>query len=1110
MTKQSDSIPDLMVVSDGSTTESLDFLPHQPMVDGLINDDMNNNASVTDIHRNFSNRRLRLQRTVSAPSIPLNLQTKQPEPLSVPLPVRLSKFIQESRPEVSHHIDAEDSTIEESWRPNPIERIQKNLPDATKSPSKSHPTTTSLKSSLEQYVDSLVSSTMENNADSQDYISRKGETGHQKPIDMIPPVATTTVASIGNRSLSQGRPRRKLSRSSDVQSRTSSITSSSRSTKRSPKKEINLTAQTRKDPEVPRKNHDLVERPARQPPSMDGQLSTFLHRELRNKPTTSAQSNNGDPQVSIAISSVDGAKMFTVGPKEAQLIQQILEANSANGSSFSRHESCLLPEHDLIPPQSAHEASTIAESERISTRSSLNVEVSPPSTKYNSLTHYLSEKRGRRKLKSTAFTVAGDKVSVRFQGKSTSELLEILKEEQHNFCRKIRPIKSGAIHHRSDLERMALAPDLNTMNAMHESISFFGPPFLESPRNTSNSKTLKATREDVQSFLDGRSPNSRRRLSRSHSVSGDSMSNNKRRISREKARFVSQELVEFSPPIRPTNRRTLMRKMHSVPLLMDESPTYATSKQRGSRQRSTSGGDGRSSSQDHHQSRRENRQHRSRSRTRKGLRSESLDQSRHDGSRSPRSLARSESMRRGRKKKDLSISNRTKDEDQGNKLDELDVQDLHKSFLDQFLDHDIEIQDSASQINVPKDEYKSSLREIPQDPKKVRPSDFKRVKTELEHPSPRLALLYVSSQRDTKIGQDTTQERKGDTIFPIQDCDTKSEAKMLSSRDKKKLSTKSPKPKSSRDIIEPFHQKSQMSNLQGNTFVETIVAATIEPSPLGDRLTLKDLPRQRIEKTIDIPDTSGHVRLTNRIKMLSKNKNTVNFTDDTPPRKIVKSPVPTNEEVSCPPASELSSEISSWTKKGISRPPLSNDPVASSATDTKSTPITLPAQRCSHSSRQGLSLKGVAATNRLSSVTVAEGAVLEIFDDMSVCSDITDGFSREPHLIDLSKRTGKQELGQIQEDESSAHVHRMIGGTSWADLSLSNDTRDETSRDKRMHLSKRWQSTPSLGGARQFDVLKSPIRDVEGMTETTTPGRLGWLKKKMGLTKSKKPLSSKT
>ena len=147
--------------------------------------------------------------------------------------------------------------------------------------------------------------------------------------------------------------------------------------------------------------------------------------------------------------------------------------------------------------------------------------------------------------------------------------------------------------------------------------------------------------------------------------------------------------------------------------------------------------------------------------------------------------------------------------------------------------------------------------------------------------------------------------------------------------------------------------------------------------------------------------------------------------------------------------------------------------------------------------------------SRLPPVTIAEGSVLEVSDDNSVCSDITDAFSWEPQEIDNSRRTRKLELGRIDESESSEHCQQTIGGTSWGDLSVSEDKRDDTSflsRDKRMHVAKRWQSTPSLNGARQFDALRSPMRELETgvATATATPGRFDWLKKKMGIAKAKK------
>ncbi len=1112
-TQSSDSIPDLMVVSDTSTTESLDLV--QKLEEGSCS--QVNHASVTELHRNYSNRRLRLQRALSVPTIAMDQERK---------PSRLSSFIQEHQSHFPHTNDAEDSTIEESWRPNPIERT-KGMPEI-ESPIKSHSTSLEMKSSLTGFLDSLIPDATDNNGKNKQNVLNTKETPNY--LSTNDTLSEKSFKSGRRKSPGRPRPKRESSQSSDTRSRTSSITSGSQSTgqqvpnsrkksnsmKRNKSNAPGPVSSTRKETTVATKVHDLTDVQSWRPPSMNVQLSSVLDRESRSKRTSSVVTSGENSRVSIAISSEDGAKTFTVGPKEAQMIQQLLEASSANLSPPSPPRSPTLPMIDPSLTFSNHEASTIADSERISTRSSLFVELSPPWTKHHSLTQYLDNKRGRRKTRSSAFTVAGDKVAVRFRGKSTSELVELLKEEQLESNRKLRPAKSGARHYRSDLEKMALTPDLNAMNAMHESISFLGPPVFQSPKKSPTTKTFGATREDVQLFLDGRSPNSRRCLSRSHSLSGERISSSRRSRSREKSQDTSQGLAEFTSPVRPTNRRTLMRKMHSVPNLMEEPQIRAKSKDRTQRRRSKDRGDGGSRSRELQGKVEDNRDQRSVSRNRRARRSESLDQSCKNGRDSPRSLVKSASVRRGRKKSDLSDSNRSQKE-----TTELEIEDLHKSFLDQFLDHDVEGHDSASQMKIHKDEYKASLRKMPQDPKKPRSSDFKRVKTEVEKPSLQLALLYDLSPQ--KVISDETREAKGQVGTSNQKEKKKSVGKQ-SSKETRKALAKSPHKKCSSPQIESPFQAIKESSSDSKSSAEASVATPIQPLTPSDRVTLRDLPRQPMEKTIDIPDTSGHARLADRIKMLSK-KNIIS--EDSPDRnrklatQVIPVPIAQNadkcngvftaastenhEEFTVKTPEELSEE-SGWTKIGISRPPLSCTPVVSSTTAMNSPPP-LPERRRSSTPQQESFSKALTGTRRLPPVAIAEGSVLEISDDCSVHSDITDGFSWEPQEKDYPKRAKKQGLGKIEENDDSEHGHRMIASTSWADLSLSDDKRDDASdlsRDKRMHLSKRWQSSPSLGGETRLDMLKTPTRNVEAVVETNTPGRLGWLKKKMGLSKARK------
>ena len=113
---------------------------------------------------------------------------------------------------------------------------------------------------------------------------------------------------------------------------------------------------------------------------------------------------------------------------------------------------------------------------------------------------------------------------------------------------------------------------------------------------------------------------------------------------------------------------------------------------------------------------------------------------------------------------------------------------------------------------------------------------------------------------------------------------------------------------------------------------------------------------------------------------------------------------------------------------------------------------------------------------------IGEGSILELDDNNTVCSDITDAFSIDwteassPHQKNRKKRP---DLGKINEAEDpdvskSTHVgtNNKFAGTSWAELSMSEKTEDNSKR-RAMHLNKRWGSVPNLDAAA---IMKTPVR----------------------------------
>jgi hypothetical protein len=118
-------------------------------------------------------------------------------------------------------------------------------------------------------------------------------------------------------------------------------------------------------------------------------------------------------------------------------------------------------------------------------------------------------------------------------------------------------------------------------------------------------------------------------------------------------------------------------------------------------------------------------------------------------------------------------------------------------------------------------------------------------------------------------------------------------------------------------------------------------------------------------------------------------------------------------------------------------------------------------------------------------------------------------------MLNAPKFKGSAEsMRRIDETETSEHGNKTLGGTSWADLSLTVKERIEgddyskastLSRDKRMHLSKRWQSLPAISTG--MGALKSPKRESDistGNSGATTPGKFTWLKKKMAFIRKQK------
>ena len=123
------------------------------------------------------------------------------------------------------------------------------------------------------------------------------------------------------------------------------------------------------------------------------------------------------------------------------------------------------------------------------------------------------------------------------------------------------------------------------------------------------------------------------------------------------------------------------------------------------------------------------------------------------------------------------------------------------------------------------------------------------------------------------------------------------------------------------------------------------------------------------------------------------------------------------------------SEVSGWPKKGVSRPPPGSERSLPSTQnelpgDEQHPPPSMPTRKPSHAPEVSGEQDKPEVTSlipltqrpvRLPPVAIAEGSILEVADDMSACSDITDNFSWEPLESEYAKRAKIQGLGRIDE-----------------------------------------------------------------------------------------------
>lgn len=842
---------------------------------------------------------------------------------------------------------------------------------------------------------------------------------------------------------------------------------------------------------------------------------------------TDAHAVCGDPsaheKLSVVLSTGDGrSTTVEVSGKEAHIIQSLVEATNESSPSKKKEavRGWLQSAAATILSPSQH--GSILDSERLSTRSSLMVEVSPPLAGKTDLRTHLDRRRGGERTRvqsSVAINRVGDRSLGKYHGQSTEDNINLFDEKK-------RRSASASPSGRRPQELLKKSSSTTVSKALH-------------PRRNVGEEGESGLTGSLQSFFDCTSPTNRKGA---NSVAGDRPSRQRdksdkrirsysdpRRRDRGCPRTPPEQLnssKEFElddfMAVRsvPTNRRTMMRRMHEVPALADvpeKSSLIGKKMDKAGRNRSRS------------------------SRKRR-----------------PKSESKARSEKAANEK-------------------EMDMEELNKSFLDKFLDHDVEANDSASQLLSPggtkvekldMDEYKASLvdgpiedsicklriapdflessqRLILQDPVGRR-DGMKKMKSvpTLGSPSKRLVELFLKEDPTFPVVEEKRKSKAASKKVKVEKSKSKGTEDATKRKTEKKKKTKATNSKSKKTSKESKNRKEN---------------GTRASSP--EKITLKDLPRQTTEKdsakkvggslrprldrkiqkakslsNLDARsyDTTDKLILVERLKSLSKTN-----TKTDPPTEIgkctcaaIKSPTvkrtkskkspvssssvlqsneggtgvlddhakarfrsPRSEEIkrlsrktSQATTSDESSgddeiiEVSKSQRKSPSKSshkqgstkssnvrPSSTSKLESSSARRSGPGLTMPPTRA-------LSVRSI--TQRSLSVqsttqTIAEGSVLEVPDNSSVCSELTDIFLVD--LMDHSSTEGHTKR-KIQKQKSfNSQGLSTIGErstTSWADLSNS----DSITKDGRLHLSRRWASQPRLDVDGRNHALKSPKR----------------------------------
>mmetsp|Transcript_49334 Transcript_49334/g.119653 ORF Transcript_49334/g.119653 Transcript_49334/m.119653 type:complete len:780 (-) Transcript_49334:74-2413(-) len=396
---------------------------------------------------------------------------------------------------------------------------------------------------------------------------------------------------------------------------------------------------------------------------------------------------------------------------------------------------------------------------------------------------------------------------------------------------------------------------------------------------------------------------------------------------------------------------------------------------------------------------------------------------------------------------------------------ELTVEDLNKSFIDKFLDHDVEANDSASQFLRPEEEksttqeHKATLEKSTSDDRRGRENKKKTTRTKTrssKSPSPRKISKSPSPRK--KSGKSKSKETKDETGKSTSHKKKKTKSgKMKSST---KSSTKAPVEVANKDD----HHRSR--------------------SP--EKVTLQDLPRQSPRPKIS--------------QSMQKSKSLSNLdvqsydTDDKliliDRLKSLESPVATRSK---------SLRRLVFPEKGDSSDDNDDEifEVSRSSRKAQRNETKKPRSSSSKRSRSGRSttkLKGDRRSGQSSlmrslSVSaiapppISEGSMLEIdHDTSSVCSELTDAFMRDKNKASsVAPDPTDNRRGKIRKHKSFNSRGLSTIGESAASGSLVGDqsTSDSLTKDEDLHISRRWASKPKKDDSTTDQEPKSPKRSVD-------------------------------